>query len=86
MSRKPASPALSAEQLLIAWQSASLLLGYPEEELLAQLGMVRSASERLPERVGEPGEQSGSGGGEQSGARHTQHIADYLLESAGLPL
>ena len=54
MSRKPPAPALPAEQLLIAWQSASLLLGYPEEELIGQLAMIRSASERLPERVGDP--------------------------------
>jgi nitrate reductase delta subunit len=54
VSRRPASPALPAEQLLIAWQSASLLLGYPDEELLGQLEMVRSASGRLPERVGGP--------------------------------
>ncbi len=54
MSRKPAAPALAAEQLLIAWQSASLLLGYPDEELLGRLELVRTASHRLPEPVGGP--------------------------------
>jgi nitrate reductase molybdenum cofactor assembly chaperone NarJ/NarW len=53
VSRRTA-PALAAEQLLIAWQSASLLLGYPEEELLDRLDLVRSASHRLPEQVGGP--------------------------------
>ena len=46
MSRRHALP---AEQLLIAWQSASLLLGYPDEELLGRLELIRAASHRLPE-------------------------------------
>ncbi len=54
MSRKPPAPALPAEQLLIAWQSASLLLGYPDEELLGRLDLIRRASERLPAPVGGP--------------------------------
>ena len=45
---------LPAEHRLIAWQSASLLLGYPDEELLARLELIRSASHRLPEPVGGP--------------------------------
>ena len=54
MSRRRSSPELPAEQLLIAWQSASLLLGYPGEELLARLGLLREASYAVPEPVGEP--------------------------------
>jgi nitrate reductase delta subunit len=42
------------EQLTVVWQSASLLLGYPDRELLERLDLIRSASERLPARVGEP--------------------------------
>ncbi len=41
------------DQLLIAWQSASLLLNYPETVLLGQLDLIRSASQRLPLTVGE---------------------------------
>jgi nitrate reductase delta subunit len=54
VSRRPAAPALASEQLLIAWQSASLLLGYPDAELLGRLELVRSASHRLPAPVGGP--------------------------------
>lgn len=46
--------ALSAEQLTIAWQAASLLLDYPSEELLDHVALVRSASRELPDRLGEP--------------------------------
>jgi nitrate reductase delta subunit len=45
---------LSAEQLTIAWQSASLLLDYPSEELLEHLALVRSASRALPHRLADP--------------------------------
>jgi nitrate reductase delta subunit len=51
MSRRPALP---REQLTIAWQSASLLLDYPDEELIDRLDLLRSASHRLPPRVGDP--------------------------------
>jgi nitrate reductase molybdenum cofactor assembly chaperone NarJ/NarW len=47
------SPALDADQLTIAWQSVSLLLGYPDEELLARLDVIEQASRLLPEAVGE---------------------------------
>ena len=53
MSPKAPKPALPPEQLLIAWQSASLLLNYPDEALLGQLDLIRSASQGLPETVGE---------------------------------
>jgi nitrate reductase delta subunit len=53
VSRKPPKPVLPPEQLMIAWQSASLLLNYPDEKLLGQLDMIRSASQRLPREMGE---------------------------------
>ncbi len=52
LSRQPAP--LSAEQLTIAWQSASLLLDYPSLELLGHVELVRSAVRALPERLGSP--------------------------------
>lgn len=57
MSRKHTlrrGPSLSTEQLTAAWQSASLLLGYPDEQLVGQLDMIGSASHMLPEALGEP--------------------------------
>ena len=52
MSRKYPKPSLPPDQLMIAWQSASLLMGYPDEALLGQLDMIRSASHRLPAAIG----------------------------------
>ena len=54
MSPRHPRGALTAEQLLIAWQSASLLLGYPDERLLAQLDLIRTAAARLPAAIEEP--------------------------------
>ena len=54
MSRRQPASALGPEQLLVAWQSASLLLGHPDEELLDRLELVREASYALPLRVGLP--------------------------------
>lgn len=51
--RRPA-PALPDHQLAVAWQSVSLLLGYPDEALLARLPLVREASHQLPAGVGAP--------------------------------
>jgi nitrate reductase molybdenum cofactor assembly chaperone NarJ/NarW len=45
---------LSADQLTIAWQSASLLLGYPDEGLPGRLGLIERASDDLPDGVGAP--------------------------------
>jgi nitrate reductase delta subunit len=45
---------LTDQQLVLAWQSASLLLGYPDEELLARVPMVREAAARLPAAVSGP--------------------------------
>lgn len=53
MSRHP-SPSLPAAQLSAVWQSASLLLGYPDERLLAELPLVRRAAGSLPAKVAEP--------------------------------
>jgi nitrate reductase delta subunit len=54
MNSKPPKPSLPANQLLIAWQSASLLLNYPDEQLLGQLDVIDSASQELPVTVGRP--------------------------------
>lgn len=53
MSRKHPRPSLPATQLAVAWQSASLLLGYPDERLLGELDMIRAVSRDLPPAVGE---------------------------------
>ncbi len=45
---------LADAQLTVAWQAASLLLGYPDEELLGRLGLIRQASLELPDHVGGP--------------------------------
>jgi nitrate reductase delta subunit len=45
---------LTPAQLSLAWQAASLLLGYPDEELLGRLRLIRQASHELPEPVGVP--------------------------------
>jgi nitrate reductase molybdenum cofactor assembly chaperone NarJ/NarW len=45
---------LTEQQLVLAWQSASLLLGYPDEELVARAPMLREAAARLPAAVSDP--------------------------------
>ena len=45
---------LRPEQLTIVWQSVSLLLDYPDEEVLAHAALVRSATERVPAAIGDP--------------------------------
>jgi nitrate reductase delta subunit len=52
MSRRHPGPSLSPAQLTVVWQSASLLLDYPEEALLELLGTIRSATAGLPSGVG----------------------------------
>ena len=54
MSRKHRRPALPDQQLAVAWQSVSLLLGYPDEQLLDQLPMISAAAATLPPEVGGP--------------------------------
>lgn len=53
---KPSRPAprLSGEQLTVAWQSASLLIGYPDEQLLSEAPLLRRAAALLPDDVGAP--------------------------------
>ena len=46
-------PTLTPDQLTVAWQSASLLLGYPDEELLSKLDLIDEAASLLPEPMGE---------------------------------
>jgi nitrate reductase delta subunit len=42
------------DQLMAAWQSSSLLLGYPDDELLARADLVRAATVGWPTAVGDP--------------------------------
>lgn len=53
--RKPRSAtALSDAEQTIAWQTASLLLGYPDEELYERRPLLRDAVAALPAGVGAP--------------------------------
>ncbi len=52
MSRR-AKSALAPHQLTITWQSVSLLLDYPDTEMLTRLDAIRAASQRLPVAIGE---------------------------------
>ena len=54
MSAKHPQPEWAPDQLTATWQSASLLLGYPDEWLREQLPVVRDAAACLPERLGSP--------------------------------
>jgi nitrate reductase delta subunit len=54
VSGKHPRPKLAPDQLTVAWQSASLLLGYPDEELLGRLDLIRDASHQLPAVAGDP--------------------------------
>jgi nitrate reductase delta subunit len=49
--RRP-KPDLSPDQLTIAWQSVSLLLDYPDQDLLTRVDLLRSASRSLPTAIG----------------------------------
>jgi len=44
----------SPQQLTLVWQSASLLLGYPDRRLLETLPVVEAAAARLPATLGDP--------------------------------
>ena len=54
MSRRRARSSLPPAQLTIVWQSVSLLLDYPDEELVARAELLRSASLGLPPAIGDP--------------------------------
>ncbi|HYO18632.1 MAG TPA: nitrate reductase molybdenum cofactor assembly chaperone [Dermatophilaceae bacterium] len=45
---------LTDRQLVLAWQSTSLLLGYPDQELLDRAPMLREVAARLPAAVADP--------------------------------
>lgn len=45
---------LTDQQLMLAWQGASLLLGYPDEALLARVPLLRVAAARVPAVVSDP--------------------------------
>lgn len=53
MSARRAKVVLPPQQLTIVWQSVSLLLDYPDEEVLARAELVRSASLGLPAVIGD---------------------------------
>jgi len=53
VSRVRTAPSLRPDQLTAVWQSASLLLDYPDHELLGRVGLLRSASEQVPDAVGD---------------------------------
>lgn len=53
MNGRRARPTLPPAQLSIVWQSVSLLLDYPSEEVLARAELVRSASLELPSPIGD---------------------------------
>ena len=53
MSGRRPRPGLSTEQLTIVWQSVSLLIDYPDEDLLARADLLGSASHRLPTAIGD---------------------------------
>lgn len=48
------APSLPPERLALAWQSASLLIGYPDEQLLERAPLLREVARRLPDGVGAP--------------------------------
>jgi nitrate reductase molybdenum cofactor assembly chaperone NarJ/NarW len=54
VSRKYPKPSLPPGQLTVVWQSASLLLDYPDETLMARLPMIHRLSHDLPDAVGDP--------------------------------
>jgi nitrate reductase molybdenum cofactor assembly chaperone NarJ/NarW len=54
MNPKHPKPKLSRQQLTMAWQTASLVLDYPDERLLQQLPLLQQACATLPAQIGEP--------------------------------
>lgn len=74
-SRRPSRRELTGEQLTIAWQSASILLSYPDPQLAGRFDLIRRASHELPDRVGEPLRQAA---GNLQGIPLTELEADYV--------
>ena len=54
MSRRPARLPGDERSRGLVWQSVSVLLGYPDEDLLGRLPLVVAASRELPDRLGGP--------------------------------
>lgn len=50
--RHAGRPELDSGRLAVAWQSASLLLGYPDEMWAERLPLIRAESHRLPDAIG----------------------------------
>jgi nitrate reductase delta subunit len=51
---RKSQPGLTPDQLTVAWQSASLLLGYPDEVLLSKLDLLDDATTLLPDAIAAP--------------------------------
>jgi nitrate reductase delta subunit len=58
MSTKRPAPAWSPEQLSRTWQAASLLLGYPDQRLRADLGLIGAVVATLPDELADPWEST----------------------------
>jgi nitrate reductase delta subunit len=54
VTRRHRTPPLSPDQLTVVWQSCSLLLDYPDEILVHRLPAILSASNLVPDRLGQP--------------------------------
>ncbi|MGX6608508.1 nitrate reductase molybdenum cofactor assembly chaperone [Micromonosporaceae bacterium Da 78-11] len=44
---------LAPHELTVVWQSVSLLLDYPDSEMLTRLDLIRGATQRLPVSIGD---------------------------------
>lgn len=53
MSRRRTKAGLSPDQLTTVWQSVSLLLDYPDPEMVARLDLIRDATWQLPVAIGD---------------------------------
>ncbi|MDR7086303.1 nitrate reductase delta subunit [Aeromicrobium panaciterrae] len=53
MSARRAKATMPATQLTIAWQSVSLLLDYPDEQMLGRAGLIREATQQLSPVIAE---------------------------------
>ncbi len=52
MTRSP-KPVLDRDQLAVVWQSASLMLDYPDDQLLRRTELILAESWRLPQAIGD---------------------------------
>jgi nitrate reductase delta subunit len=52
MNRRHPRPTLPPEQLTVIWQSASLLLDYPDQPLVDRLDLIDAASREVPAEIG----------------------------------